>query len=145
MIFESSSPAQTLAIAKKLGAQAAKGDVYCLSGELGAGKTVFAKGFAKGLGVKTDVTSPTFCIVNEYAGRITLYHFDVYRIESVDEMENIGYIEYFYGTGVCLVEWGEQFKELLPKNTRFISIKKIDENTRNIEIKGLKLNDNTGD
>jgi len=137
MIYESKSSGDTFAFAEKLGAQAQAGQVYCLSGELGAGKTVFAKGFAKGLGVTNEVTSPTFCIVNEYAGRVPFYHFDVYRIENVDEMENIGYIEYFYGRGICLVEWAELVQEILPHDARFIRITKDiekNEDYRKIEV-----------
>ena len=137
MTYESKSSNDTFAFAEKLGAQAQPGDIYCLNGELGVGKTVFAKGFAKGLGVTTEITSPTFCIVNEYAGRIPFYHFDVYRIEDVSEMENIGYIEYFYGHGVCLVEWAELVQEILPNDAKFIRITKdIEKNLdyRKIEV-----------
>jgi len=137
MIYESSSSNDTFAFAEKLGTQAQPGQVYCLSGELGVGKTVFAKGFAKGLGVTVDVTSPTFCIVNEYNGRIPFYHYDVYRIESISEMENIGYEEYFYGRGVCLVEWAELVKEILPNDAIFIKIEKDmseNEDYRRIEL-----------
>lgn len=97
----------------------------CLDGELGVGKTVFTQGFAKGLGIEEPINSPTFTIVQEYTqGRIPLYHFDVYRISDVSEMDEIGYEEYFYSDGVCLVEWGKLIDELFPDNTTYISISK---------------------
>ena len=136
MIYNSTSTSETFAFAKKLGQAAQAGEVYCLTGELGAGKTVFAKGFAKGLGITDDITSPTFCILNEYSGRLLLYHFDVYRINNLDEMDDIGYIDYFGSNGICLVEWGEMIKPLLPATSKFIKITKHPINTehRSIEI-----------
>lgn len=124
MVIESFSDEQTRKIAYEIGRNAKAGDVFCLNGELGAGKTVFAKGFAKGLGISDDVTSPTFTILNEYSGRFKFYHFDIYRIDNVSEMENIGYEEYFYGSGVCLIEWADLIKELLPENAVNITIAK---------------------
>lgn len=113
---------------KKLGfdlAQSAKpGDIYCMKGDLGVGKTVFTKGFAEGLGITDHITSPTFNIVNEYYGKMPFYHFDVYRIGDPDEMYDIGYEEYFYGEGVCLVEWAELIEEILPDNVIWINIEK---------------------
>ncbi|MBR5793734.1 MAG: tRNA (adenosine(37)-N6)-threonylcarbamoyltransferase complex ATPase subunit type 1 TsaE, partial [Anaerotignum sp.] len=103
--FETYNPVETEAFGEKLGREAKAGQVYCLSGDLGVGKTVFTKGFAKGLEVTEYVTSPTFAIVNEYEGRLPLYHYDVYRISCEEEMEDTGYEDYFYGEGVCLVEW----------------------------------------
>ena len=110
--METNNPEATEALGEKLGREARAGQIYCLSGDLGVGKTVFTKGFAKGLGITEHVTSPTFAIVNEYEGRLPLYHFDVYRISCEEEMEDTGYEEYFYGEGVCLVEWAELVKEL---------------------------------
>ncbi len=114
MKFESFSAEETYALGKKLGEEATPGTVFCLSGDLGVGKTVFTKGFANGLGVTDTVNSPTFTIVQEYQGRIPFYHFDVYRIEEPEEMEEIGYEDYFYGDGVCMIEWAELIEELLP-------------------------------
>ena len=111
---ETHSPDETWDLAFHMGECAEPGQVYTLNGDLGAGKTVFAQGFAAGLGVREPVNSPTFTIVQEYMGRLPLYHFDVYRIEEPEEMEEIGYREYFYGKGVCLIEWAEQIQELLP-------------------------------
>lgn len=124
-ILDSLSEKETFEIAKKLAEQARAGEVYCLSGDLGVGKTVFTKGFAAGLGITEPVSSPTFTIVQIYEeGRLPLYHFDVYRIEDIEEMEEIGYEDCFYGEGVCLVEWADLIKEILPENRKKILIEK---------------------
>ncbi|MDO5403385.1 MAG: tRNA (adenosine(37)-N6)-threonylcarbamoyltransferase complex ATPase subunit type 1 TsaE [Eubacteriales bacterium] len=108
-----------------MGRSAKAGQIFCLEGDLGVGKTVFTQGFAKGLDITEPISSPTFTIVQEYTeGRIPLYHFDVYRIGDVSEMDEIGYEEYFFSDGVCLVEWGNLIKELLPDNTVYITISK---------------------
>ncbi len=115
------------------------GDIICLSGDLGVGKTVFTKGFAKGLGITEPVVSPTFTIVQVYEdGRMPLYHFDVYRIDDPDEMDEIGYEDCFFGQGVSLVEWAEKIEELLPENCTRVTIKKDPEkgfDYRSIEIR----------
>ena len=124
-VWDSFSERETVQIAKNLAKQAKAGDVYCLSGDLGVGKTVFTKGFAKGLGIQEPVNSPTFTIMQIYEeGNLPLYHFDVYRIEDVEEMEEIGYEDYFYGEGVCFIEWAELIKEILPKDCKKIRIEK---------------------
>lgn len=124
-IWDSFSEKETFRIAKELAEQATPGEVYCLSGDLGVGKTVFTKGFASGLGITEPVSSPTFTIVQIYEeGRLPLYHFDVYRIEDIEEMEEIGYEDCFYGEGVCLVEWAELIKEILPEQCKKIRIEK---------------------
>lgn len=124
-IMDSLSEKETFAIARELAGKANAGDVYCLSGDLGVGKTVFTKGFAAGLGITEPVSSPTFTIVQIYEeGRLPLYHFDVYRIEDIEEMEEIGYEDCFYGEGVCLVEWAELIKEVLPDTCKKILIEK---------------------
>jgi len=124
-ILDSFSEKETFCIAKELAEQATRGEVYCLSGDLGVGKTVFTKGFAAGLGIAEPVSSPTFTIVQIYEeGRLPLYHFDVYRIEDIEEMEEIGYEDCFYGEGVCLVEWAELIKEILPEHCKKILIEK---------------------
>ena len=123
--LDSFSEKETFQIAKELAEQAVPGEVYCLSGDLGVGKTVFTKGFAAGLGILEPVSSPTFTIVQIYEdGRLPLYHFDVYRIEDIEEMEEIGYEDCFYGEGVCLVEWAELIKEILPADCKKIRIEK---------------------
>lgn len=139
MIYEVYSEEETKRIGYELGKNASKGEIYCLCGDLGAGKTVLTKGFAEGIGITEHITSPTFTIVNEYhSGRIPFYHFDVYRINDVDEMFEIGYEEYFYGDGVCLIEWAELIKEILPDNIKWIKIDRDltsdNENYRKIEV-----------
>ena len=125
MVYESNSPEETYEIAFKMGQEIKTGEIVCLYGDLGVGKTVFAKGFAKGLGVNDVVTSPTFTLVQEYHGkRMPLYHFDVYRIGEIEEMFEIGYEEYFYGDGVCLIEWADFIKELLPHGYTKVTISK---------------------
>ena len=114
--FLSRSPAQTKALAKKVGRLLGKGDIVGLVGELGAGKTVFAQGLAGGLGVSKAeyVRSPSFVLLNIYQGRLDLYHFDLYRLDNLTELENIGYKEYFYGQGVTVIEWAEKIIPALP-------------------------------
>lgn len=125
MIYETNERNETFELGKKLAERAVSGDIYCLSGDLGAGKTAFAQGFAKGLGVTEDVTSPTFTILCVYeSGRLPLYHFDVYRFEDACELEDIGGDEYLYGDGVCLIEWSEKIKEYLPGKVKNVIIKK---------------------
>ncbi len=127
MVYETYSADETVRLAEALGRQAVIGGIYALDGELGAGKTAFAQGFALGLGIMEHITSPTFTIINEYVNELgsKLYHFDVYRIEEPDEMYELGYEEYFYsGDGVCLVEWAELIKPLMPDDTVWIKISK---------------------
>ena len=118
MIYETNSAEETYALGEKIGQKAAPGAVYALLGDLGVGKTVFTKGVAAGLGVKEPISSPTFTIVQVYeSGKLPFYHFDVYRISDVDEMEEIGYEDYFYGTGVSFVEWANLIEEIMPEET----------------------------
>ena len=136
MIYESFSTEDTKKIAAGIAKKAKAGDIFCLNGDLGVGKTQFAKGFAEGLGIKQDITSPTFTIVHEYSGgRLHLYHLDVYRINSSDEMFHIGCDEMFFGSGVCVIEWAERIKDIIPKGAVFISIERGEsENHRVIRI-----------
>ena len=113
-VIITSSPAETEAAGISLGKLLLPGDILCLNGDLGAGKTCFARGVARGLGIAEPVTSPTFTLINEYLGRAPFYHFDVYRLGGPDEMDDLGYEEYFYGSGVTLVEWAELVGEVLP-------------------------------
>lgn len=123
--YESYSKEDTFEIAKNIGSSLEKGIVVCLDGDLGVGKTVFAKGFAKGLGIEEDITSPTFTIVQTYdLLDKKFHHFDVYRISDESELEEIGYEEYFFSEDICLVEWASLIKSLLPKNIIRIEIKK---------------------
>jgi len=122
---ESFSYGDTFRTGFLLGEKAGPGDVYCLCGDLGVGKTVFTQGFAKGLGIEEPVQSPTFTIVQEYEeGRLPFYHFDVYRIGDVEEMDEIGYEDYIYGQGVSLIEWANLIGEILPEHYTKITISK---------------------
>ncbi len=123
--IETHSPEETFAFGKSLGQQAIPGQVICLDGDLGVGKTVFTQGFAEGLGIDGPVNSPTFTIVQVYEeGRLPLYHFDVYRIGDVEEMDEIGYEEYFYGEGVALIEWSTLIEEIIPETAIHVTIEK---------------------
>ncbi len=125
MILESLETKDTYQLGKSMGEKAEKGDIYLLLGDLGVGKTVFTKGFADGLGIREPISSPTFTIIQEYEeGRLPFYHFDVYRIGDTEEMEEIGYEDYFYGEGVCLIEWANLIEELLPHTAKKIVIEK---------------------
>ena len=124
-VYDSFSEEMTFEIGKKLGEKADKGEIICLEGDLGVGKTVFTKGFAEGLNIEENIDSPTFTIVQEYTeGRIPLYHFDVYRIGDISEMDEIGYEDYFFGEGVCLIEWASRIKELIPESAIHVIIEK---------------------
>ena len=123
--IETSSPEETFEAGRQLGLLAKPGDVYTLNGDLGVGKTVFTQGVAAGLGIKEHVNSPTFTIVQVYEeGRLPFYHFDVYRIGDIEEMDEIGYEDYFYGNGLCIIEWAELIEELIPDDAKSITIKK---------------------
>lgn len=123
--IETGTAEETFALGLQLGQTAQPGQIYCLEGDLGVGKTVFAQGFARGLGIHDAVNSPTFTILQSYEeGRLPFYHFDVYRIADVEEMEEIGYEDCFYGEGVSLVEWPGLIRELLPEDAIWISIEK---------------------
>ena len=124
-VYDSFSEEMTFEIGKKLGEKADKGEIICLEGDLGVGKTVFTKGFAEGLNIEENIDSPTFTIVQEYTeGRLPLYHFDVYRIGDISEMDEIGYEDYFFGEGVCLIEWASRIEELIPESAIHIIIEK---------------------
>lgn len=147
---------ETSRIGEKLGKQLKMGNIICLSGDLGAGKTAFTKGVAKGLGVEDYVTSPTYTIINEYEGILPLYHFDVYRLNDVEEMYELGYEEYFFGDGVVVLEWADIVKEIIPKERLWITILNTKgDNTREIimeptgeaydnMLKGMEHNENPG-
>ena len=125
MIIETNTPQETFAVGKKIGENARPGQIYTLTGDLGVGKTVFTQGVAAGLGIQEPVNSPTFTIVQVYEeGRMPFYHFDVYRIGDVEEMEEIGYQDYFYGEGLCMIEWAQLIEEIIPENARHITIEK---------------------
>ena len=142
MKIETWNPEETFAWARKVGIKAQPGQIYTLDGDLGVGKTIFTKGFAEGLGVTEPVNSPTFTIIQEYdSGRLPLYHFDVYRIGDLEEMEEIGYDDYFFGEGVCLIEWAVQIQDLLPETVITVQIEKDLEkgfDYRLIQIEGVE-------
>ena len=119
----------------KLGKLLKSGDILCLNGDLGAGKTTLTKSVGLGLGVEDYITSPTFALINEYEGRLRVYHFDVYRLENVEELYDLGFDEYFYGKGVSIIEWAEKIEKLLPKDRIVLDIEKgigIDDRIINI-------------
>ena len=125
MEFETFSPEETLELGRKFGREAQPGEVYTLVGDLGVGKTVFTQGIAQGLGIEEPICSPTFTIVQQYdTGRLPLYHFDVYRIGDISEMDEIGYEDCFYGDGVSLIEWSQLIEEILPEHVTEITIEK---------------------
>lgn len=138
MNYRTESPDETYELGVKMGQEALPGQIYTLDGDLGAGKTVFAKGFAEGLGVTEIVNSPTFTILQTYeSGRLPLYHFDVYRIADPEEMDEIGYEDCFYGNGVTLVEWAELIDELIPAEAvriRITRVKGAEGNARDMKI-----------
>lgn len=123
MDYNSWKPEDTFEIARQLGGKAKAGDVFCLIGDLGVGKTLFSQGFATGLGIQESVNSPTFTIVQEYdEGRLPFYHFDVYRIEESEEMEEVGFADMIYGEGVCLIEWANLIEDILPEHYTRVTI-----------------------
>lgn len=125
MIIETHDPEETFEVGRKIGMNAKPGQIYTLTGDLGVGKTVFTQGVAAGLGITEPVNSPTFTIIQEYEdGRLPFYHFDVYRIGDLEEMEEIGYDDYFFGQGICLIEWAELIEEILPEKRIEVIIEK---------------------
>ena len=142
IIIETTNAEETFKLGVKIGEQARPGEIYTLNGDLGVGKTVFTQGVARGLGIEEPVNSPTFTIVQVYEeGKMPFYHFDVYRIGDIEEMEEIGYDDYFFGKGVCLIEWAELIQELLPKQIISVTIEKNPEkgfDYRKITIDGLE-------
>ena len=142
MIYETNSAKETHELGKRIGSNAKKGQIYTLEGDLGVGKTVFTQGVADGLGIKEPISSPTFTIIQEYQeGRLPFYHFDVYRIGDVEEMEEIGYDDYFFGDGICLIEWANLIEEILPENVITLKIEKDLEkgfDYRKITIEGME-------
>ena len=125
MVIETHDPEETFEVGRTIGMNAKPGQIYTLTGDLGVGKTVFTQGVAAGLGITEPVNSPTFTIVQVYEeGRLPFYHFDVYRIGDLEEMEEIGYDDYFFGQGICLIEWAELIEEILPEKRIEVTIEK---------------------
>ncbi len=135
-IIKSSSDTETELIGEKIAATLSPGSVIALTGDLGAGKTAFTRGLARGIGYDGRVTSPTFTIVNEYlGGRLPLFHFDMYRLSSSDELYDIGFDDYLMSGGICAIEWANNVEDALPADTICIKISRISDTERNIEIK----------
>lgn len=129
------NPEQTMALGEKLAKECLPGTVIAFEGSLGAGKTTFSKGLAKGLGIKQEVTSPTYTIIAVYQGKLPLYHMDFYRMESSEEIELLGAEDYFYADGICLIEWSEKAADLLPEKHWTVQIKILDNDKREISIR----------
>lgn len=137
MKIELNSLDSTKEFGEKLGKLLKKGDIVALNGDLGAGKTTLTKSLGLGLGVEEYITSPTFSLINEYRGRLPVYHFDVYRLENVEELDDLGFDEYFFGGGVCIIEWAEKIEKMLPKGTIILDIRSgADEDKRTVDISG---------
>ena len=135
--FKTESAEETVTLGLLIGGKLRPGAVVALNGGLGAGKTYLSKGIARALGFEGEVKSPTFTLINIYAGRIPVYHFDCYRLKDNADLENIGYEEYFYGSGVTLVEWAEKIAGLLPENSVYIDIKTKGANSREFHIENM--------
>ena len=133
-MFISKNAEETIAAGRRYGRDAVKGDVFALSGDLGAGKTQFVKGFVAGLESDADVTSPTFVLVHEYGGgRLPVYHFDFYRLDNRDAILRLGFDDYVFGDGVSLIEWADRHPDLIPRHAKWLSFELKDENTRVIK------------
>lgn len=135
MTFQTHSSEETIALGEKIGALLKPGDIIAMTGTLAAGKTTITKGIAKSLGVKDTITSPTFCLISEYAGtKMPLYHMDVYRLDSDEDFINLGVDDMLFGEGVCIIEWSEKVERELPKNTIWMTITPAEDGTRTITI-----------
>ncbi len=135
-VFTTTSPDETLLIGEQLAQSLEPGDVLCLNGDLGAGKTHLVKGISRGLGISEHlVNSPTFTLIHEYRGRLPVYHFDLYRVKDASELKDIGAEDYLFGNGVCIVEWPKILENDLPANAVHVTIDKIDRSTRRIILK----------
>ena len=139
VVLLSEDPEYTFQLGKNLGMLLAPGDVVALVGELGAGKTTLTQGIVRGLGVSEEhyIGSPTFTLINEYEGRMPVYHLDFYRVETPAEIENLGLEEYLYGEGVAVIEWADKIETLLPKEHMMITLEYVDPTVRGLEIKGV--------
>lgn len=135
-VFKTESPEETIELASKIGSLLKKGDVIAYKGGLGAGKTTFTRGLAIGAGLDDEVASPTFALVNEYHGALDIYHFDMYRIESADDLETTGFFDYPMDESVFVIEWSENITEVLPEGTIFIEIRRTGDESREIIIEG---------
>ncbi len=134
MKFKTKTAEETIALGEKLGNLLEPGDIIAMTGTLAAGKTTITKGIAKALGVNDTITSPTFCLISEYEGKMPLYHMDVYRLEGSDDFVNLGVDDMLYGKGVCIIEWCEKVKKEMPKKTIWMTITPSEDGSRIIDI-----------
>ncbi|MBQ7537763.1 tRNA (adenosine(37)-N6)-threonylcarbamoyltransferase complex ATPase subunit type 1 TsaE [Treponema sp.] len=135
LTFHTNSAEETIKLGEKIGSMLTKGDIIAMQGTLAAGKTTITKGIARALGIKEEITSPTFCLISEYEGKLPLYHMDVYRLEGGDDFINLGVEDLIYGNGVSLIEWSEKVMDELPKKTIILKIEPIEgTNERNISL-----------
>lgn len=132
--FTTTSADETISLGKKIGSLLQKGDIIAMQGTLAAGKTTITKGIAQALGVKDTITSPTFCLISEYEGKMPLYHMDVYRLDGAEDFANLGTEDMLYGEGVSIIEWSEKIMEELPKKTIVLKIDPHEDGTRTITI-----------
>ncbi|MBR6153912.1 MAG: tRNA (adenosine(37)-N6)-threonylcarbamoyltransferase complex ATPase subunit type 1 TsaE [Treponema sp.] len=133
--FKTNSAEETIELGKKIGSMLKPGDIIAMEGTLAAGKTTITKGIAGALGIEDNITSPTFCLISEYYGnKMPLYHMDVYRLDGPEDFLNLGVEELLYGQGVCIIEWSEKVKSVLPSKTITLSITPEDDGSRKIEI-----------
>lgn len=140
LTFTTKNSEETILLGTKIGQNLKKGDVIAMKGTLGAGKTTITKGIANALGITQTITSPTFCIISEYSGKLPLYHMDVYRLEGTDDFINLGVDDLIYGDGVCVIEWSEKIMDELPSTTIILTIKPNQDGTRLITIENWNNN-----
>ena len=137
LTFFTHSADETTALGYKIGKKLKKGDIIAMQGTLAAGKTTITKGIAQALDISEEITSPTFCLISEYYGKMPLYHMDVYRLDGTEDFINLGVDDMLYGDGVCIIEWSEKIMVELPKNTIILRILPQDDNSRKIEIENF--------
>ena len=137
LTFFTHSADETTALGYKIGKKLKKGDIIAMQGTLAAGKTTITKGIAQALDISEEITSPTFCLISEYYGKMPLYHMDVYRLDDTEDFINLGVDDMLYGDGVCIIEWSEKIMDELPKNTIILRILPQDDNSRKIEIENF--------
>lgn len=137
LTFFTHSAEETIALGYKIGKKLKKGDIIAMQGTLAAGKTTITKGIAQALEISEEITSPTFCLISEYFGKMPLYHMDVYRLDGTEDFINLGVDDMLYGDGVCIIEWSEKIMDELPKNTIILRILPQDDNSRKIEIENF--------
>ena len=137
LTFFTHSADETTALGYKIGKKLKKGDIIAMQGTLAAGKTTITKGIAQALDISEEITSPTFCLISEYYGKMPLYHMDVYRLDGTEDFISLGVDDMLYGDGVCIIEWSEKIMDELPKNTIILRILPQDDNSRKIEIENF--------